>query len=115
MSEYISRFTGEEIDELLEKAEETSLIVHETKLKTITLTTSGWIANGNTYKQTTTVSGIKADEKLQEIHITPASPNRTAYIAAGIYASKQEADKIIFIADSKPTTALTVYAVIRDL
>ena len=86
-----------------------------TTQRTITLTSTGWIASGEVYTQSATVSGVSAIETEQEIHVTPAIASMSAYMEAGVYASAQAANQITFTASEKPTADLTVYAVIRTL
>lgn len=83
--------------------------------RTVTLSSTGWTANGDVYTQTATVSGVSATETAQEIHVTPATASMTAYMEAGVYASAQAANQITFTASEKPAVDLTVYAVIRTL
>ena len=83
------------------------------KAHKITLTVAGWDSTAKT--QSATVSGVSATETAQEIHVTPATASMTAYIESGVYASAQAANQITFTASEKPTTDLTVYAVIRTL
>ena len=85
------------------------------KAKTVTLSSTGWTANGDVYTQTATVSGVSATETAQEIHVTPATASMSAYMESGVYASAQAANQITFTASKKPTVDLTVYALIKTL
>lgn len=85
------------------------------KVKTVTLSSTGWTASGSVYTQTATVSGVSATEAAQEIHVTPATASMSAYMESGVYASAQAANQITFTASKKPTADLTVYALIRTL
>lgn len=85
------------------------------KVKTVTLSSTGWAASGDVYTQTATVSGVSATETAQEIHVTPATASMTAYMEAGVYASAQAANQITFTASKVPTVDLTVYALIKTL
>lgn len=85
------------------------------KQKTVTLSSTGWTVSGSVYTQTATVSGVSATETEQEIHVTPATASMTAYMEAGVYASKQVANQITFTASKKPTSDLKVYVLIKNL
>ena len=86
-----------------------------TTQRTVTLSSTRWTANGDVYTQIATVSGVSSTETAQEIHVTPATASMTAYMEAGVYASRQAANQITFTASEKPTADLTVYVVIRTL
>ena len=86
-----------------------------TKLRTVTLSSTGWTESGSVYTQAATVSGVSATETAQEIHVTPAIANMSAYMGSGIYVSEQAVNKITFTAGSKPTSNITVYVVIRAI
>lgn len=83
--------------------------------RTVTLSSTGWTASGDVYTQSATVLGVSATETEQEIHVTPATASMTAYMEAGVYASAQAANQIIFTASKVPTANLTVYALIKTL
>lgn len=81
--------------------------------KSITLSASGWNSTAKT--QTTTVSGVLADETKQLITPTPAMASQDAYYNAGIRCTGQSADKLTFTAKTIPTADLTVYVTIQEV
>lgn len=81
----------------------------------ITLSSTGWTANGDVYTQSATVSGVSAIETEQEIHITPAIASMDTYMEAGVYASAQATNQITFTASKVPTANLTVYTLIKKV
>lgn len=83
--------------------------------KTVTLSSTQWVAGGNAYTQGVTVSGVSATETAQAIYITPAVASRTAYVKAGVYALQHQKDWITFEASKVPTTDLQVRIVIKQL
>ena len=86
----------------------------ETPVSTaVTLSASGW--NSSSKTQTTTVSGVLADEAKQLITPTPALASQTAYYNAGIRCTGQSADKLTFTAKTIPTADLTVYVTIQEV
>lgn len=89
------------------------------KVSKIILSSSNWKESGTTeeplYTQTVTVTGISTIETPLAIHIIPAEENVDAYTEAGIYASDQTTNKIIFTAQSLPFTNFIVYVIIKNL
>lgn len=80
------------------------------KRRTITLTAAGWSNN----TQTVTVSGVSADETLQEIKIMPAMASMTAYRDAGVQCDAQAANSLTFVCEEAPTANLTVFVTITE-
>lgn len=83
------------------------------KLLSVSLKASGWASSAKT--QTTTVSGVLADETKQLITPTPALASQTAYYNAGIRCTGQSAGKLTFTAKTIPTADLTVYVTIQEV
>ena len=79
----------------------------------VTLSASAWNSSAKT--QTTTVSGVLADETKQLITPTPAMASQDAYYNAGIRCTGQSADKLTFTAKTIPTADLTVYVTIQEV
>lgn len=77
----------------------------------VTLSTSAWSSNA----QTVTVTGILADETAQLIQPVPAIASQSAYYAAGIMCTGQEANSLTFTCQETPTADLTVYVVIQEV
>lgn len=117
--EFMSIQTGEILISLSFSAEDTTYTLsrhkYREKTNTITLSSTKWIVSGDVYTQTVTVSGVSAIDTAQAIYVTPAEPNMTAYMEAGVYASAQAAGQITFTASKVPTTDLLVYIVIKQL
>ena len=79
----------------------------------VTLSASAWNSSAKT--QTTTVSGVLADETKQLITPTPAMASQDAYYNAGIRCTGQSADNLTFTAKTIPTADLTVYVTIQEV
>ncbi len=79
--------------------------------KEITLSASAWNSSAKT--QTTTVSGVLADERKQLITPTPALESQAAYYDACILCTGQAINSLTFTAEKIPTDNLTVYVVIQ--
>lgn len=79
--------------------------------RTVTLTTSAWSSN----TQTVTVQGVSATETDQLIQPVPAIASQSAYYAAGIMCTGQEANSLTFTCQETPTADLTVYVVIQEV
>ena len=83
------------------------------KRVSVTLKASGWDSSAQT--QIVTVNGVLADESAQVIQPIPALASQSAYNAAGILATGQAANIIIFTASTVPTADLSVYIVITEV
>ena len=87
----------------------------KSKVVTVTLSSSQWTESSSGYTQKETVSGVSAKETDQMIHVVPSASSQSVYLEAGVYASGQAENSIIFIASEKPSVNLTVYVVIETI
>ena len=94
------------------REDEAVLLAKEPVSTTVTLPASNW--DSSTKTQTTTVSGVLADETKQLITPTPAIASQTAYYNAGIRCTGQSANSLTFTAKTIPTADLTVYVTIQE-
>ena len=134
---YVSSFSGDQIDGILTKANKypdttgasagqvpvfrnnaigwenqsggggQSQIVY----RQITLAAANWSSN----EQTVTVTGVSATETDQLIQPVPASASRSAYQAAGVQATAQAANSLTFSCTETPSSDLTVYVCLTEL
>lgn len=75
------------------------------KLRTATLTTSGWSSNS----QTVTVDGVSADSASQSVDVVPADKaSATAWGDAGVWCTAQGANSLTFTCESVPTANITL-------
>ena len=72
---------------------------------TVTLTTAGWSASGDTFTQTVSVTGMN---DTKSIIVQPNNATVEAYSSAGIMATSQDVNSITFTATTKPTTDINV-------
>lgn len=93
-------------------------------MRQVNLTFEGWelVGEGTEdvyYQQVAPVPGVKADETLQLISISPVPSTQSAYSDAGIIATKQGVDSLTFTAAALPTVTdnapIVVYVVIQDI
>ena len=136
--DYISSFEGDEIDEILTKADTYPAASSGTDgdvpvlrgdafvlepqsgggnwqaqivYQEITLLASSWSNN----TQTVPVPGVLADETAQLIQPVPASVSRAVYDACAVKATEQAADSLTFQAATVPDNDLTVFVVISSV
>lgn len=81
----------------------------------ITLTASNWVKSGDQYIQSCYVPGIAKIETKQHINVSPASSSRESYGEAGVYASSEGLDELIFIAEYLPINSLTVFVTVQEI
>ena len=72
-------------------------------------------ANWNNNQQTVPVEGISADETAQRIEPVPAKASREAYVNAGVVCTDFGRNKLVFTADTRPTTTLYLYILIQEV
>lgn len=79
----------------------------------VTLLASDWDASSKDLA--VGVPGVSSDETKQLITPTPSLASQTAYYNAGIRCTGQEADSLIFTAETVPTEDLTIYVTIQEV
>ena len=80
-------------------------------VRTVTLASGSWTDK----QQTATVTGVKADETKQLLHIFPASASKALFVEAGVTGVSQAENTITFECVHTPTSNLTVYVVITEM
>lgn len=71
----------------------------------VTLTASGWVADGGAYKQSVTVNGMNT---TKSVIANPSDASASAYSGSGVKCSGQGANTLEFTAVTQPTEAITV-------
>ena len=134
---YISTYSGDQIDAILGKANTYPAATSADAGKVPTVQNDGTIvlntpasggqsqivyrsvtlaaANWSNSSQTVTVTGVSATETDQLIQPVPASASRSAYQAAGVQATAQAADSLTFSCTETPSSDLTVYVCLTAL
>lgn len=85
----------------------------KTKAHKVSLTVAGW--DSSTKQQTVAVADVVADETAQLILPMPAAASMTAYNDEGIQCTAQAAGKLMFTADTVPTTSIDVYVTVTPV
>ena len=80
-------------------------------VRTVTLASGSWTDK----QQTVTVTGVKADETKQLLHIIPASASKDLFVASGVMGVAQAADSVTFECVHVPTNNLTVYVLLTEV
>lgn len=93
------------LQDLINENTETMLVSALPTSVTVTLTAEDWVADGDVYKQSVTVSGM-TDSK--SVIVNPSEASAGAYSSAGIKCSGQSANTLEFTAVSQPTEAINV-------
>lgn len=133
-TDYVSAYTGDQIDAALGKAASypaastgttgqvptktangiewaTPASGGATIYQTITLPAANWTSS----EQTVSVPGVSATETDQLIQPVPASASRAEYESCGVRATAQAANSLTFTCTSVPASDLTVYVCMTEL
>lgn len=134
-TDYVSSYTGDQIDAILGKANAYPAATAQDAGKVPTVQNDGtidWGAGGgqsqivyrqitlaagnwSNSSQTVTVTGVSATETDQLIQPVPASASRSAYQEAGVQATAQAANSLTFTCTETPSGDLTVYVCLTAL
>lgn len=129
---YISAYSGDQIDGILTKANTYPAATAQDAGKVPTVQNDGTIdwgaggsvtyvavtllaANWSSNEQTVTVTGVSATETDQLIQPVPASASRSAYESAQVKATAQAANSLTFGCATTPSSDLTVYVCLTEL
>ena len=93
------------LQDLINSNTETMLVNALPKNAIVTLTTSGWVASGNSYTQTVTINNM-TDTKTVLTQVKPESSD--AYITANVKCSAQGTNTLTFSADKSPSKDLII-------
>lgn len=96
-------FSG--LQDLINENTEAMLVSALPTSVTLTLTASGWVADGGAYKQSVTVNGMNS---TKSVIANPSDASASAYSGSGVKCSGQSTNTLEFTAVTQPTEAINV-------
>jgi hypothetical protein len=93
------------LQDLINENTETMLVGALPVSATVILTAEGWVADGDTFKQSVGVSGMN---ETKSVIVTPSEASANAYSGAGVKCSTQSANTLEFTAVTQPSEAISV-------